>query len=115
MYSAYHRLLTLLEEQEKALRAGAGDKLDALAPQLERAMIEVTSFDLGEAALSPDQARELAEIIRRLQERTERNRQLWLEALSAARTANEQLQASRRYAASLGGRPTAGRRFSRSG
>lgn len=114
-YATYDRLAALLDEQERALQTGAMDKLDALAAQIEQAVAAVTTLDLEPTRLSREQASALARRIQSLQQRVHRNQELWFQVLDRTRRAAEQLQASRRYAASLAGQPTAGRRYSRSG
>jgi hypothetical protein len=102
------------EEWDAPLQEAATDKLAAVAVQIEQAVTAVTAVDFDQTNLSPEQARDLARRIRSLQQRVQRNQELWLQVLERIRTAAEQLQVFRRYAACLATQSASGRRYSRS-
>ena len=115
MIKDYQRLPELLQLQREALAKQDAAALEAIGAEIgdlsQRIVHHALSFDRLE-----DETRvQLKAVIKQAQTEVELNLKMWNESIDGLHGARNQLQASRRYCASLQGPGKAGLRYSRSG
>ena len=93
----YQTLQKLLESEQTALQEEDGQKLSALAPQIQKCSREVADLADSFSELSLDQVEQTRELIVSIQRQLDLSRKSWGEYQSRLETQRRQLQSSRRF------------------